>query len=125
MTAPRIDNHSTEFGLWLREQKEIDSELGHVATNIDYMWQNYKNGNWMLIEEKRHNAQVKFWQQRMFDILNWCGKHHPRFKGFHIIVFEDTSPDDGTIYLNGKEITKRQLIKFLRFEADLCELRRC
>lgn len=118
MTAPRIDEHSTEFGLWLREQQEIDSSLGYVATNIDYMWRNYKTGQWMLIEEKRHNAQVKFWQQQMFDILTWCGKKHPRFCGFHILVFENTSPEDGRIFLDGNEISKENLINFLRFNLE-------
>lgn len=116
MTRKRIDEHSTEFGLWLRYQPEIDSSIGYIATNIDYMWRNYKTGQWMLIEEKRHNAQVKPWQRQMFDILNWCGKKHPRFYGFHTIVFENTGPEDGKIFLDGKLVSKEQLIKFLMFE---------
>lgn len=117
MTRKRNDSHSTEFGLWLREQPEIDSGLGYVCTNVDYMWRNYKTGQWMLIEEKRHGSQVKKWQQSMFDILNWCGKQHPRFCGFHTIVFENTGPEDGKIYLDGIYITKAELIDFLKFET--------
>lgn len=116
MTQERRDNHSTEFGLWLRDQKEIDSKLGFIATNIDYVWRNYRTGNWMLIEEKRYGQKLKFYQQEVFDLLNWCCKYHPKFRGFHTIVFEKTSPDDGTITLDGKIVSREQLISFLRFD---------
>ena len=116
MTLKRFDSHSTEFGLWLREQKKIDSSLGYVATNIDYVWRNYKTGHWMLIEEKRHMAKVKRWQREIFNLLAWCSKHHPKFHGFHVLQFENTSPKDGEIFLDGRKITKEQLINFLRFK---------
>jgi len=116
MTLQRFDEHSTEFGLWLRKQPEIDSKLGYLASNIDYMWRNYKTGLWMLIEEKRYNSSPKFWQRNMFKILfNLC-RIDKNFKGFHLIVFENTSPDDGKIYLDKIEINREYLIKFLRFE---------
>lgn len=118
MTQKRRDDKSTEFGLWLREQEKIDSGLGYVATNIDYVWQNYKTGEWMLIEEKRYGYQPKNYQKRIFDILNWCGKNHPGYRGFHILVFENTSPEDGKITLDGKPISKENLIKFLRFDLE-------
>jgi hypothetical protein len=119
MTQERRDSHSTEFGLWLRDQKEIDSALGYVATNIDYVWQNYKTGQWMFIEEKRYGRQPKFYQQKIFDILSWCGKHHPRYCGFHVLVFENTSPEDGKIFLNGKEIGREELLQFLQFKYEV------
>ena len=113
MTANRRDSHSTEFGLWLREQPIIDSNKGYLATNIDYMWRNYRTGQWMLIEEKRHNCQPKRWQLEMFKVINWCAKHHPKFRGFHIIVFENTNPDDGKIFIDGVLKTKDELLSFL------------
>lgn len=116
MTKQRNDNHSTEFGLWLRNQPEIDSKDGYLATNIDYMWRNYKTGKWMLIEEKRYNSEIKFWQHKMFVILHKLCRLDKNFKGFHLIVFESTSPDDGKIFLDKKEINRDILIKFLRFE---------
>lgn len=116
MTQARRDTHSTEFGLWLREQKEIDSALGFVASNIDYMWSNYKTGDWMLVEEKRHGQEPKYYQQQLFNKLDNAGKSDRHYKGFHLVVFENTSPSDGRIWLDKKEISKEQLIKFLRFE---------
>lgn len=120
MTRKRNDNCSTQLGLWLREQKDIDSSLGFVATNIDYLWRNYKTGKWMLIEEKRFMAKVKPWQQEIFNLLTWCCKKHPKFKGLHIIQFEKTSPEDGRIFLDGHEITKRDLIEFLKMKEAPC-----
>jgi len=53
MTKRRNDSHSTEYGLWLRDEPSIDSSLGYVATNIDYIWRNYKTGDWMIQEGKK------------------------------------------------------------------------
>lgn len=119
MTTQRKDEHSTEFGLWLRKQPELDSgKEKFIATNIDYLWRNYKTGEWMLIEEKRHNSRVKNWQDELFYLLNWCAKRHPKYRGFHVIRFSCTSPDDGEIELDGKKIGRDGLIKFLRFGKE-------
>lgn len=116
MTRQRNDSHSTEFGLWLREQKEIDSSLGFVATNVDYLWRNYKTGCWMLIEEKRYGSIAKYPQTEMFSLLDRACKNDPKYKGFHYLIFENTSPEDGSITLDGQQISKDDLIKFLKFE---------
>jgi hypothetical protein len=116
MTRPRYDSHSTEFGLWLREQEEIDSKEGFVTTNIDYLWSNYKIGLWMLIEEKRYNSKPSKPQHNLFQIINKAAWNDPNYKGMHLLVFENTSPDDGKIFLDKQEITKEELIKFLKFQ---------
>jgi hypothetical protein len=115
MTRQRNDSHSTEFGLWLRDQKVIDSSLGYVTTNIDYLWQNYKTGKWMLIEEKRYCRATTFSQQQMFNIIDKICKGDPLYCGFHVLIFENTSPEDGHIFLDGKQITTEQLLSFLMF----------
>jgi hypothetical protein len=115
MTSKRRDNHSTEFGLWLREQKEIDSQLGFTATNIDYVWRNYKTGEWMLIEEKRYQTECKGWQQQIFKILDKAAKNDPLYHGFFLIQFECTNPDDGKIWIDHKPATKEELLKLLQF----------
>ena len=116
MTQKRRDSHSTEFGLWLREQKQIDSALGYVASNIDYIWKNYKTGEWLIIEEKRHGGKVKFYQQKIFDTLDAVSKNDPLYRGFYIIIFENTSPDDGSITINGKPSDKKHLMDLLTFQ---------
>lgn len=116
MTQQRRDNHSTEFGNWLRLQPEIDSQRGYVATNIDYIWTNYKTGKWMIIEEKRYESQVKFYQEKIFKVLDSVSQSDANYKGMFVLVFEKTSPDDGRIWLDGKEINKDDLLKFLQFD---------
>jgi len=120
MTRPRFDEHSTEFGLWLRKQPEIESKKGYVATNIDFLWANYKNGFWMLLEEKRHGGKPTKSQIELFTLLDGILKRlgqYGIYKGFHYLIFERTNPDDGKMWLDGDEITIRELLDFLTFSA--------
>jgi len=116
MTRQRIDNHSTEFGIWLRKQKTIDSSLGFTATNIDYVWRNYKTDQWMLIEEKRYGSSLSFVQKEIFRIIDFVCRKDSNYCGFHKIIFEKTSPEDGKIFLDNMEISKDFLLSFLKFE---------
>ena len=118
MTRRRYDQHSTEFGLWLRERKEIDSKLGYVATNIDYMWHNHKKGKWLYLEEKRFRKPIEFPQKKLFEIVDHVSKNDPNYCGFHTLIFERTNPEDGKMWLDNKEITKDQLMGFLKFESE-------
>lgn len=113
MTRQRYDEHSTEFGLWLREQAILESSLGFVATNLDYIWNNYKTGQWMLIEEKRHGGTVTFSQNRIFQLIDKACMGAEGYCGLHIIRFEKTSPSDGRIWLDGKEVSCQRLLEFL------------
>lgn len=116
MTKKRNDKHSTEFGLWLRDQKEIDSSLGYTTTNIDYLWRNYNTGEWMLIEEKRYSTRPDWSQGVSFETIHSAIKSE-KYKGFHLIVFEKTNPDDGVIWLDGVNISKEKLLDFLQFKV--------
>ena len=115
MTSKRRDEHSTEFGLWLREQPEIDSALGYIATNIDYHWMNYKTGQWLLIEEKRHRRLPGWVQVEQYKIMDAAARSDAQYHGFHVLVFENTSPDDGEIWLDGRYISTADLFDFLGF----------
>lgn len=117
MTQQRRDNNSTEFGIWLRQQPEIDSKKGYVATNIDFLWMNYLNNKWMLIEEKRYGRFPSGYQVQMYKMLDQVRTIDKKYCGFHVLVFENTSPNDGGIYLDGRFITSPELINFLKFTA--------
>ena len=117
MTKKRYDAHSTEFGLWLRDQDEIASARGFVATNVDYLWRNYRTRQFMLLEEKRYGASVKFPQTECFAVLDRACQSADGYEGFHVIRFENTSPDDGRMWLDDAEIDRAALIRFLRFEV--------
>ncbi|MBT6321857.1 MAG: hypothetical protein HOJ31_06695 [Anaerolineae bacterium] len=117
MTRKRNDKHSTEFGLWLREQKVIESKKGYLASNLDFIWANWKNKKWLLIEEKRYMSDMKRWQREMFKTLHNAAKNEPNYKGFYFIQFEKTNPEDGRIYINYKEKTKQDLFNLLMFRS--------
>ena len=118
MTQQRRDDNSTEFGLWTRQQDELDSDHGFVATNIDYVWRNYKTGEWMYLEEKRHGWMPKFYQVQTFMAVDKFAVFDPDYRGFHILVFTNTSPDDGSIWLDGDFVNRSDLVDFLRFEKE-------
>lgn len=118
MTRPRVDDHSTEFGLWLRQQSEIDSGLGFLASNLDYIWRSYLHPGWALLEEKRHSARLKDWQRETFQIVDAAARSDPNYRGFWIVRFENTCPDDGRTWLchdyDANEVTGAEMIAFLR-----------
>lgn len=118
MTQQRRDKHSTEFGLWLRQQPPLDSiERGLTTTDIDYIWHDYKiTGKWMILEEKRGGNDCTASQHSTLELLHKACRSDPKFCGVHLLQFENTSPDDGRMWLDKKEITCEQLLLFLRFE---------
>lgn len=116
MTRQRNDTHSTEFGLWLRQQHELESGLGFVATNLDYVWANYKTGDWMLIEEKRYAARCTLCQKELFQWVHRACVRDPHYHGLHLLCFEVTSPDDGAIFWNNVPISRATLLELLSFK---------
>jgi hypothetical protein len=115
MTLQRKYPGASNFSNWLRVQPGISSELGFVATDIDYIWSNYKTGYWMLIEEKCKFAEPSFCQNKLFHIIDKVAKADPNYRGLHLIQFENTSPEDGRICIDNINVSKEHLIRFLQF----------
>lgn len=131
MTRQRNDNHSTEFGIWLREkyQKWIGSHT-FSAQNLDYIWHNYLE-NWIiLIEEKRYGGMMNKGARRAQEdthgvvaqmlaiasgsVVNTMrGPRKCDYRGYYRIVFENTSPDDGGMTINGEPATEKDLMRLL------------
>lgn len=124
MTKQRNDTHSTEFGLWLRQQlpgqhtdvTSIDSQFGYLATNVDYVWHNWKTRKWIFIEEKRFGRKPRLWQKQIFDILDRCARNDNNYNGFYELIFENTNPEDGGICLNGHMVEAKELLEFLQLK---------
>ncbi len=109
---------ATPFSDWLRSRAELGSSFGYTATNIDYVWSNYKTGRWMMLEEKRHGGGLSYAQSSIFLKMDELAKNSPNYNGFWILVFEKSSPEDGSIWLSrlsgqGRLVSKQELIKFL------------
>lgn len=104
---------------WLRRQSAISSQAGFVASDVDLVWSNYKTGQWLILEVKCRKAQMRPFQRYLLGRLASLCKADPLFCGFHTLIFEGETPQDGRIWLDGKQIDERELIEFLEFRR-LC-----
>ena len=131
MTRKRNDGHSTEYGLWTRDQKNLASKklnydgtendvYGFVATNLDYIWGNYRTGKWMLHEEKRFMCELTYSQENLYKALH-NSIDNVLYAGFHHIMFEKTNPEDGKVFVNDTFLTTDEFILFLQFNDEILE----
>jgi hypothetical protein len=109
------------FMTWLRAQQALGSQAGFTANDLDCIWLDYKRRRLMLIETKRYRGAVKFQQRETLALLHRALRAGMpdgwTYCGTHLIQFEHTSPDDGRIWLDGREIDRETLVRFLAFEA--------
>lgn len=126
----------TAFGRWLRTQKSIDSrQFGLSIQNLDYIIHRYNFPSCqaiMMIEEKTFNGKQSFAQRDTHSILHQALSHangktvitargkvmNLRYCGYHLLVFEKTTPDDGQMWWNGQPLSIEYLLRLLRFEVD-------
>ena len=133
-TRRRGDNGDTPFGEWMRLHPELDSRIyGLDNENIDYTSFLYMLGYLLLLEEKIGFDKFPSFAQcdthSVIDQMCQFAATHPDFRakrlmqgrtekityrGYHLIQFEKTNPEDGKIRLNGMPITKEQLLLFLQ-----------
>lgn len=108
-----------DFSSWVRINLP-DSSTGFCASDLDFIFWNWKNKKVMLLELKTRNSKPRPFQKLMWQHLNKWIKNgidqEWEYYGFHLIVFEKTNFDDGLCYLNGNKITEKDLINFLSFE---------
>ena len=119
MTKPELTyKRDLRFSLWVKK-KLPDSSTGYLATDIDFMLYNYKTKKVMFLEIKTRLLEVENWQKGVYRDLNrWIRKGIDNdwiYLGFHKITFENTFFDDGKSFLDNKEISEEELIKFLSF----------
>ena len=125
MTKRRNDSHSTEYGLWLRDEPSIDSSLGYVATNIDYIWRNYKTGEGKPIQESLNNAYDFCLKNNISDFAKYYEMTEHKRKRFNtIMIFPNnvcstiTSTCEHVIANEKRFINKVELLKASTFPQD-------
>lgn len=138
MTRERRDNGGTPFGDWLRRHPELDSKFGYDGEDIDgtqrYIWHQYKRGYLRLLEIKCCNASQSFAQADTQSIIDQTLRFaftHPDFSadraiigrpttikylGYSLVQLESTRPDNGRIRIDGRLVTEREFLRFLKFE---------
>ena len=115
-TRQRNDNNGTQFETWRRRQPHLDSGLGYLATDVDFIWRNYKTKQFMFVEEKCKMSTMTGSQYQTFKLLDEHMSSHPDYMGFHLLQFENTSPEDGKIYWNKEHISLDRLNQILTFK---------
>jgi len=130
MTRKRNDNHSTEFGLWIREFGPDSKRDGLDLENLDYVLFNYYTGDLALVEEKRYGGKPTIAQWDTLGIVDQLLKYGSdlkrpvktlrgwrsiKYHGLYLLRFENTTPDDGWVELNGERISKDDVIRFFNF----------
>jgi len=104
------------FSQWIRENLP-DSESGFAVSDLDFVLWNWRSNKLMLLEIKTRGAKPKRFQKMQWARINsWINKGIQSdwvYLGFHLIVFENTSFEDGKCFLDNKEISEPELIDFL------------
>jgi len=119
---------SLEHSGWIREKlSDPEKGTGNCIGNLDWIHWNYKTRRLILLEEKTHNAEYgtpghNQWHKIFMETVmvpaleQYCPNHDIDFRGFHVIIFEGTCAKDGRIYLDNKEISEDELIRFYEGE---------
>jgi hypothetical protein len=116
MTKPEITGtRSIQFSQWVRTELP-DSSTGFIASDIDWVFQNWRTKKIMIVETKTRNKQLPTWQRIMYEELDrWIRKgcEGYTYLGWHVIVFENTWFDDGNVYLDGVLSSEKNIKEFL------------
>lgn len=119
----------TPFSMWLRELGDPLTSRTISNQNLDYVWHDYPRNFLLTLEEKRHGARPSAAQNdthgvvaqllamsdgRMVSTLR--GLRPARYFGHYVVVFENTTPDDGAMRINGQECSRIVLLKLLAFD---------
>ena len=90
----------SNFSNWMRTPDMLDSKLGFVQTDIDYVWTNYKTNYWIMIEEKCYMQRPDWAQLQLLVTLDKVARNDPYYNGCYLIQFENTSPVDGSFVVS-------------------------
>lgn len=119
---------ATPFSHWLRGLPNKLSSQYISNQNLDYVWHNYRLNYLLTIEEKRYGAiapraqadthSIVAQMLHMADgneVLTLRGRRTVRYFGHYLITFQQTTPDDGAMWINGCPSTRDDLIRLLSF----------
>lgn len=132
MTRLRYDDKGTDFGDWLRTeyQQQIGSHT-FCATDIDYVWHNYKENWFIIIEEKRYGGMANELAERAQSdtqgvihqllqlssgkqVVTLRGIRGADYRGYYKIVFSGSGPSDSKwCTVNDKRVSRDGLLHLL------------
>lgn len=119
MTRPEFSGErSLAFSQWVRKNLP-HSRTGFCVTNQDWLLYNYKTQRLMLLEEKTRNGRLSTWFANLIEyvinpaLAEYCPKVGIEYRGYHLLVFENSSPTDGRIWLDGHGVDEEWLRNYL------------
>jgi len=118
------ENKFTPFSKWIRTHCK-DPKYGLVVTNLDYVFNDYKQKKVMLIEEKQYGGCLHYGQKEVIRLLNSVLEKTSsalgyEYWGFYLLQFNGDGPETG-MKLNGVAISEDDLIAHLNFERKFCK----
>lgn len=128
------DLDSEDYGLSI---DDIDLTVAPPVTKTVYGIQSYKDPHIervMFVETKTHLGMIRFHQKSLHYHMNYLAIDNSIrqpvvytlkeqwkrlvFYGYHRLVFERETPEDGRMWWNGQQISRFELARILRFEID-------
>lgn len=122
------------FSAWLKDYgpSSAEDKDGIDIQDIDFVIFSYLTGDLMTIEAKERGGKVRMAQGDTQNILRQLlmlssgatvhtkrGLRAIKYHGHHLIQFQNSTPDNGWTKLDGKYVTKDQLVTFLNFGRPL------
>jgi len=121
----------SEFSDWIRQFGVKDSpryrplldtwnEYGHRVYDVDFIIWNKPSGRYFFLEEKTNDARMKHDQALLYFKLDTIlSQADPLFLGFHFLRFENTTPDNGLIFLDEKMVDVETLLQFIEMQQPI------
>lgn len=110
------------FSGWIRNNLP-DSMTGVYVSDLDFIIENWKTKDIMLLEIKTRNGGMRPGQRKLFENLDrWINKGIDSswtYHGFHVIKFENIFFNDGKVYFDGKESSEDEIRRILSFLAPM------
>jgi len=118
------------FSGWIRTNCKDSKGSGKLTvTDLDFIFRDYGSNKIQLIESKIKKGSMNYGQSKTFEVLDkiiieGCKKNNIDYKGFHLVRFENFSPEDGKIFWVKnrvgieEQITKEELIRRLNMDYE-------
>jgi len=124
MTIKRKDGLGSDFSEYIRNHPDLDSSKGYTCTDIDFIFTNYKTGEFIVVEEKCYEKKPSKSQLITYKQLDIAYRtaFPDKYKGVYIIQFTKTSPENGFIMINRRKATEETLLRLFQFDNEVLEM---
>jgi len=129
MVKPILVYSKSAFSEWLYTKVWPWFDGNTDIQDIDFVVFNYITGDIMTLESKERNGHLSSAQRDTHNILRQLlmfgaanstidtkrGLRPIHYRGHHVIVFQNTTPDDGWVRVDGTIVSRDEFIQFLNF----------